>query len=913
MKNVRTLSPIVLAAIAGTAAAQPVAFTLWSFNSQPTGQTINNPAPTIGQGSAIPLGMTNNYTYSTSPVRVGSFTTCDITSAGASGDTASVPNNCWRVRGSFANTLATAGIGWSIFAPQYTQGAEFAVSSVNYSGIVFTFDWFTTNQGVRNMQVQYSVNGGSTWTNTGPILNSATNGWINNVTVDLSAIAAANDNPNLRVRMVSVYDPTYTGPGAPTYTGASGGQYNNSSGNWRFDRVTFTGTPIRSIGPSIVAPAVTPPAVCNSGGQLTFSVQVVGGASPASTGLNVVANLAPLGLSATQAMSDSGTNGDIFAGDGIYTYQATIPGGRPLAPVSIAVTVTDAQARSANTSIPVIVGDCSTTSASRIVISETFGGGGNLGALPSEDAPFDADYVELFNRSTQTVSLDGWSVQYASAGSSSGFNNAGDRVLLSGNIRPGQSLLVRMSDPVPGFSPLPTPDFAQTKGFGGMGNTGGRVALVRASGLIGTDYTNANIEDFVGYGSAAANFEGVSPAPTPSPANATANLRKLSGAQDTNQNFNDFAIGFPAPANRSSGGFLAGYPSTDIAAACTGTPVLLKVTVVPGASSTGITVNADVSDIAGLPSTVQLLDNGANGDAQANDGIYSRSYTVPPAAAQGVRTIGFTVADAQGGSDTSRVTFAVATCSDSGAPVVISQVYGGGGNDFSGFNGDFAEIFNRSGFPIDLTGWSFQSARVSDQGFDNRIAFLSGVINPGEYRLIVTNQLAPTGAVLPAADFTPATLFGMENNSGRVVLVSSTDLVGTDYTRPDVVDHVGYGTDSPSFEGVAAAPTASNIEVVVRKQGGCQDTNQNAVDFNSVLALALPRNSATPASICPGVNVCGCAADYNSDGGVDGGDVEAFFGGWENAEPCADVNQDGGVDGGDVEAFFLVWEAGGCN
>jgi hypothetical protein len=57
---------------------------------------------------------------------------------------------------------------------------------------------------------------------------------------------------------------------------------------------------------------------------------------------------------------------------------------------------------------------------------------------------------------------------------------------------------------------------------------------------------------------------------------------------------------------------------------------------------------------------------------------------------------------------------------------------------------------------------------------------------------------------------------------------------------------------------------------------------------------------------------CGCAADYNQDGGVDGSDVEAFFAEWENAEGCSDVNQDGGIDGADVEAFFAVWENGGC-
>ena len=235
-----------------------------------------------------------------------------------------------------------------------------------------------------------------------------------------------------------------------------------------------------------------------------------------------------------------------------------------------------------------------------------------------------------------------------------------------------------------------------------------------------------------------------------------------------------------------------------------------------------------------------------------------------------------------------------------------------GGNSGSGFNGDFAEIFNRSGTPVDLTGWSFQSARVTDQGFDSRIAFLSGVINPGEYRLIVTNQLSPTGAVLPAADFTPATAFGMESSFGRVVLVASTVLVGTDYDRPDVVDLVGYGQLAQSFEGVAPTAALSNTLVAVRKNNGCQDTNQNAIDFDVVLALQLPRNSSTPASICPGVSICGCAADYNADGGVDGSDVGGFFADWEAAAGCSDVNQDGGVDGSDIEAFFAVWEQGGC-
>lgn len=55
-----------------------------------------------------------------------------------------------------------------------------------------------------------------------------------------------------------------------------------------------------------------------------------------------------------------------------------------------------------------------------------------------------------------------------------------------------------------------------------------------------------------------------------------------------------------------------------------------------------------------------------------------------------------------------------------------------------------------------------------------------------------------------------------------------------------------------------------------------------------------------------------CYADFNRDGGVDGGDIEAFFISWEAGDPAADVNADGGVDGADIETFFGAWAAGGC-
>lgn len=55
-----------------------------------------------------------------------------------------------------------------------------------------------------------------------------------------------------------------------------------------------------------------------------------------------------------------------------------------------------------------------------------------------------------------------------------------------------------------------------------------------------------------------------------------------------------------------------------------------------------------------------------------------------------------------------------------------------------------------------------------------------------------------------------------------------------------------------------------------------------------------------------------CAADFDQNGGVDGADIAAFFGDYEQGLPCGDVDQNGGVDGADIAIFFQAYEAGGC-
>lgn len=63
-------------------------------------------------------------------------------------------------------------------------------------------------------------------------------------------------------------------------------------------------------------------------------------------------------------------------------------------------------------------------------------------------------------------------------------------------------------------------------------------------------------------------------------------------------------------------------------------------------------------------------------------------------------------------------------------------------------------------------------------------------------------------------------------------------------------------------------------------------------------------------AIARGYVRCGCLADFDSNGGIDGGDLAAFFAAFEAGEASADVDGNGGVDGGDLALFFGAFEAG---
>lgn len=172
----------------------------------------------------------------------------------------------------------------------------------------------------------------------------------------------------------------------------------------------------------------------------------------------------------------------------------------------------------------------------QVVISQVYGGGGNSGATLKND------FIELRNNGPTAVDLTGWSVQYTS---SAGTTWSG-RTNLTGTIPAGGFYLVQQAQGAGGTVDLPAPDAVGTIAMSG---TAGKVALSRSTtALTGACPTaDANVVDFVGFGSAANCFEGS--APTGTLSNTTAALRGGDGSIDTNNNGADFAVGAPNPRN----------------------------------------------------------------------------------------------------------------------------------------------------------------------------------------------------------------------------------------------------------------------------------------------------------------------------------------------------------------------------
>jgi uncharacterized protein len=190
--------------------------------------------------------------------------------------------------------------------------------------------------------------------------------------------------------------------------------------------------------------------------------------------------------------------------------------------------------------------------------------------------------------------------------------------------------------------------------------------------------------------------------------------------------------------------------------------------------------------------------------------------------------------------------------------VVVSQVYGGGGNSGATYQNDFVELFNRGGASVDLSGWSIQYATAAGTSWS--ATALSGSIAPGRHYLVQLASAAAVGSVLPTPDATGTT--NLAASGGKIALVENATALtcgataGSCSAVPAVHDLVGYGS-ATDFEGTGAAPALSSTLAAIRDGIGCTDTDDNSADFTA--AAPLPHNGQSAAATCgtstaPGVS-----------------------------------------------------------
>jgi hypothetical protein len=187
--------------------------------------------------------------------------------------------------------------------------------------------------------------------------------------------------------------------------------------------------------------------------------------------------------------------------------------------------------------------------------------------------------------------------------------------------------------------------------------------------------------------------------------------------------------------------------------------------------------------------------------------------------------------------------------------LVISQVYGGGGSTTAVYNQDYVELHNISSVSQSLAGLSIQYSAVGGAFLSTGVCVLPAVSIPaGGYFLV---QLSSSTACLTCPsgiqpDHTNPTNITVGSAAGKIALVSGTTAIGSACPGGNVIDVIGfYSATLPTcYEGQPFQGPSVTL-AGFRKDNGCQDTDNNSLDFET--GAPNPRRSTTTPVSCGGV------------------------------------------------------------
>ena len=168
------------------------------------------------------------------------------------------------------------------------------------------------------------------------------------------------------------------------------------------------------------------------------------------------------------------------------------------------------------------------------------------------------------------------------------------------------------------------------------------------------------------------------------------------------------------------------------------------------------------------------------------------------------------------------LTVPTAVATPAGDNVVISAVYGGGGNKGATLKNDYVQLFNPTDKPISLDGWTVQYLSAKGNNNGKPIA-LSGTIQPKSFYLI--KGAAGNGGTQDFVSDATGDNLDLSGSNGTVVLTNSSEKWAAGNPAIDVV---GYG-NAPVNE-TAGTAALSNTTAAARSEDG-NDTDDNSADF----------------------------------------------------------------------------------
>jgi hypothetical protein len=485
-----------------------------------------------------------------------------------------------------------------------------------------------------------------------------------------------------------------------------------------------------------------------------------------------------------------------------------------------------------------------------IVISQLYGAGGNAGAA------YTADYVELHNISSVSQSLSGMSIQYASATSTTTWSGVASLPAVS--IPAGGYFLIQMSGAGAVGAAIPTPDHVATPPIA-MSGTNGRVALVNGTTALSACPTTPDVIDLVGYGTSVC-FEGSAATAALTATNAA--IRNNNGCAETNNNGADFTVAPAAPKNSASPVVACGVVPVGPAITAGAVNNFGNVVVLTNSASQSFSISG--SNLTGAPGNITITAPSTDFQVSINNTTWGASANIAFTSATLASTLVYARFTPQtaglktgnisisGGGITTPVAVAVSgngtTTTPTTGGLVISQIYGAGGNSGALFNADYVEIHNKSTATQSLQNYSIQYASSTTTTTWSGKSNLPAVNIPaGGYYLIQMSATGTIGSTLPTPDYLATPTIAMSASNGRVALVSDTFNLVACPTTANVVDLVGYGT-SVCFEGSAAVGALDTLRAGFRNNNGCDDTNNNLADFT--INTPAPRNSTSPVAVC---------------------------------------------------------------